>query len=160
MASIPPPYYHAAATIPIANHGNFFNTRSLLLSKPLVHENQKFGPCRFWLAHSLNTLMGKAIASGPKVTLRARRTRSKVASVEFFRSIHTNSALLHGPPDRLGSISHRCEGPKTGSSSGLLILRLLFFVNLRCDARRVKRTWRPRHYADEGRRVHEDTKVN
>ena len=46
---------------------------SRLHSKPLVRENQKFGPCRFWLAHSLNTLMGKAIASGPKGTLRARR---------------------------------------------------------------------------------------
>jgi len=47
--------------------------KSALHSKPLVRENQKFGPCRFWLAHSLNTLMGKAIASGPKGTLRARR---------------------------------------------------------------------------------------
>ncbi len=46
---------------------------SRLHSKPLVRENQKFGPCRFWLAHSLNTLMGKAIASGPKGILRARR---------------------------------------------------------------------------------------
>jgi hypothetical protein len=30
MASIPPTYYHASAAIPIANHGDFFNTHRRL----------------------------------------------------------------------------------------------------------------------------------
>ena len=40
---------------------------------PLVRENQGLGPCRLWLACSLNALMGEAVASGPIGTLRARR---------------------------------------------------------------------------------------
>jgi hypothetical protein len=33
MANIPPSYYHASAAIPIANHGDFFNTHSPFHSK-------------------------------------------------------------------------------------------------------------------------------
>jgi len=51
--------------------------------------------------------------------------RSNVASVEFFRSIHSNSALLHGRFHRPGSRSHPLWGTENR-----------FFVRLRdCPSR-------------------------
>jgi hypothetical protein len=72
------------------------------------------GPCRPIQVASLvkDRVGGEGILSIGAVALCAEIVaettvaRSKVASAEFFRSIHTNSALLHGRFHRLGSISH------------------------------------------------------